>query len=1066
MKNDYSKNGLSLGKGCFLLLFLFSTLALQAYDFSAGDGTEGNPYQIATRADLNAIRDYVGASNTDKYFLQVADIDLSASNWTSIGTGSNTSAFQGKFNGGGYKIQNLKTTSQYGGLFAAVSGGAIIENVHIEGGTVSHSSTGVASGIAGIVGYVRMFDEGDIIIRNNSNSATINAAGTATTRAGGIIGTIESFTAAKGTVTVEKNINTGSVTGNGQRTGGIVGYVHANLEQIVININSNYNSGDVTGTLQTASSAATAACIGGIVGHLNLNKPNTSAVISNNINYAKIETTMPSNQSYIGGIAGHLQAVTTGNNITILFEKNFAGGSVIGNTANTALRSGGLVGLTTRGVSTIDIQYSVAAQTLMNRNASSGNRVYGGVGGGTGVVNYTSNYAYKDMKLVNESGEATITSTNASSANGADKTLQQLLTQATYSDAPISWNFTDTWQIANGTTLPYLQSQANRPGVSDDYFPVLEYTYNGKLSSPKAIAFNNAAPPVISVPAAIDEVSFTLTSEKVQASMDQNPVSLSPATVADNKAFTTSESGIHAVYFFQVKNTGPYYEGQGTANDPNIITTQTQLESITDYLSSHFKLANDIALTFAESSAGWTPIADFTGNAADAPAFTGTLDGDGHKIIGLWSAAASPAVGLFAKSSGTIKNLGIAVSAEGITGDETTSYYAGGLVGYANGGSITGSYVTGVANAQIGGTADANGGLVGTITGAATIEDSYATINVVAPETAPYPAGGLVGSITDAAAQIARTYATGGSALVGTVETDTQITNSFDAATLTKEADTYAAWNLETGDVWGIYDAYGYPYLKAFNNQILITPAGAATDAVYTGEPFAVSYEWTASDNYDAVAAPLTGAPAINGGEDLIDAGDYTFTSGTLDLKNPYYQISFRDDISIVISPASQTITFTPATALDMADETVYTLLATATSGLPVLFKLREADDEYAEIIDGNQLTLKKAGTIEVTAYLEPNANYTAAEEVTAAITISSDIETGIGTLRNAWTTSLVNGVLTIGGLASGEQITVCNAQGTVIYRQSAQASEQHILLPARGIYLLVAGDKKIKIVY
>jgi hypothetical protein len=531
----------------------------------------------------------------------------------------------------------------------------------------------------------------------------------------------------------------------------------------------------------------------------------------------------------------------------------------------------------------------------------------------------------------------------------------------------------------------------------------------------------------------------------------------------DNKVFTSSESGIHAVYFFQVTNVEVVYEGAGTEEDPYIITNQTQLARVTDYLSNHFKLANDIVLTFVEGSAGWAPIADFTGDVADATAFTGSLDGDGHKIIGLWSASASPALGLFAKSSGAIKNLEIAISAEGITGDETTSY-AGGLVGYADGGSITNCYVTGVAGASIGNAAEANGGLVGTVAGAATITDSYAAIDVVAPESAPYPAGGLVGSITDATAQIARTYATGGS-LVGTAETGVQIDNSFDAATLTKEAATYTAWDLENSDVWGIYDGYGYPYLKTFGNHILITPSGGANDAIYTGQAVTVSYEWTADENYDATAAPVAGAPAINDGEPLIDAATYTFTSGTLDLKNPYYQISFKDDVNIVINQANQTVTFTPVATLDLAEATTYTLSATATSGLTVLFKLREADAEYAEIIDGNQLTLKKIGTIEVTAYVEPNANYTAATEVTVAITIE-DTGTGIGTLQNVLTTKLVNGVLKISGLTAGEQVNIYNAQGAIIYRQTAQVAEQNILLPVRGVYVVVAGEKKIKIVY
>jgi hypothetical protein len=1070
-----------MGKGALLLLFfLFVALNAQAYDFPGGDGSAEDPYQIATKADMNGIKEYLGSGNAGKHFRQTADLDLGA--WVPIGSGTTVDThFCGNFDGGGYKILNITTDAGYGGLFGVADAGAVIENVHIVGGSISRTSpnSGVAIYQGSVVGYIVLTVPGDVIIRNNINRAAVNgnqtqAAGS--THVGGIVGYAYGINTgtASGTITVEGNVNLGNITGNGQRTGGIVGYAYANLESVNFNISSNYNGGDVTGMFQTPTSTATASTTGGIIGHLNLNKANTNAVISNNVSYAKIETTCPGGQSYIGGITGFLQAsgsVGTAENMKILFDKNFAGGSVIANSANTALRAGGLVGCTSRGLSTLDIQYSVAAQTRINRTGTTGNRIYGSAltGGAGSVINYTSNYAYKDLEFVNESGTTTVTS---STAHGTDKTLAELLTKATYADAPLSWDFETVWQAENGITLPYLRSQVNRTGINDLYLPLLQYTYDGQ-PAPEEITFIGAEPPLVTVPGRITEVNFILTPpEKGQANLEQNTLTLSQSGIENNKVFTVSESGIHAHLFFQVTNIVSIYEnGTGTEDDPYIITNQTQLESVKDYLSKHFKLANDIELTFSDGSTGWTPIAE--GNPATATAFTGSLNGDGHKITGLWSESASVAQGLFGKSSGVIKNLAIALGAEGITAGTATAY-AGGLVGYVTGGNITACYVTGAEGAQIGGASEANGGLVGTIAGTTTITDSYAAIDVNSPETGAPSAGGLVGSITDASSQITRSYATGSIAgsgakggLVGTAETG-QIVNSFalsedeQAAALTKEAADYAAWDLENSDVWGIYNTYGYPYLKAFGNEILITPIGGST-SIYNGAAATVSYAWTA-DNYDETVYPITGQPAIDEEPPLVNVGTYTFTPGTLDLKNPYYQISFKDDVSIVINPANQSITFTPTTSLDLKDGSTYTLSATATSGLPVLFRLREADAEYAEI-DGNQLTLNKVGTIEVTAYVESDANYTEATEVPVTIEIIHT-GTGLGTVQNTLTTTVVNGILKIGGLASGEQIAVYNAQGITIHRQTAQLSGQDILLPARGIYIVVIGEKKTKIVY
>ncbi|MDR3218362.1 MAG: T9SS type A sorting domain-containing protein [Dysgonamonadaceae bacterium] len=91
----------------------------------------------------------------------------------------------------------------------------------------------------------------------------------------------------------------------------------------------------------------------------------------------------------------------------------------------------------------------------------------------------------------------------------------------------------------------------------------------------------------------------------------------------------------------------------------------------------------------------------------------------------------------------------------------------------------------------------------------------------------------------------------------------------------------------------------------------------------------------------------------------------------------------------ITVEKAQQTIKFTPPTVMQV-EKNIYTLTATATSGLPVLFKLRPADSELAEIT-GNNLRLKQSGSIVVTAYTAANPNYFDAPEVPVTISLTSN---------------------------------------------------------------------------
>jgi len=107
--------------------------------------------------------------------------------------------------------------------------------------------------------------------------------------------------------------------------------------------------------------------------------------------------------------------------------------------------------------------------------------------------------------------------------------------------------------------------------------------------------------------------------------------------------------------------------GTGTPENPYLICTAEQLDSIRYFLYDrfHFQLNNDIDLTTFLSvgypgyndGKGWEPI----GNAENR--FTGSLNGDGHKIIGLWINRTGDYIGLFGFIDGAvIRNVGVIIS--------------------------------------------------------------------------------------------------------------------------------------------------------------------------------------------------------------------------------------------------------------------------------------------------------------------------------------------------------------------------------------------------------------------
>ena len=102
---------------------------------------------------------------------------------------------------------------------------------------------------------------------------------------------------------------------------------------------------------------------------------------------------------------------------------------------------------------------------------------------------------------------------------------------------------------------------------------------------------------------------------------------------------TAYAEGIGDVITALTENTSEFLGGNGTEENPYLISTKVHLNNVRKYLDAHFKMVADIEFTeddFAEGGdfynegQGWEPI-----GTDESSAFTGVFDGDGHTIAWL-----------------------------------------------------------------------------------------------------------------------------------------------------------------------------------------------------------------------------------------------------------------------------------------------------------------------------------------------------------------------------------------------------------------------------------------------
>ncbi len=155
-----------------IVVALLAGMSLGQY--SGGAGTEGDPYQIATAADLIALGENTG--DYDKHFIMTSDIDLAGAGSGEDGVFTqallaplSTKPFTGIFDGGGHIIHNLEIFqigSNFTGLCGLLGLGGQINNIGLEKVVIRGDNY-----VGSICGYC----EGEIF--NSYVRGTVNGSG-------------------------------------------------------------------------------------------------------------------------------------------------------------------------------------------------------------------------------------------------------------------------------------------------------------------------------------------------------------------------------------------------------------------------------------------------------------------------------------------------------------------------------------------------------------------------------------------------------------------------------------------------------------------------------------------------------------------------------------------------------------------------------------------------------------------------------------------------------------------------------------------------------------------------
>ncbi len=761
--------------------------------------------------------------------------------------------------------------------------------------------------------------------------------------------------------------------------------------------------------------------VGGLIGYIKGDYHNKSGSYKyNNItyyyNYTCNQMTNISNTYFSGSVSG-------GNYVGGLIGwKNhgtvsscYASGSVVG-TDNV----GGLLGYSGNGnngknVSTV--KKSVAILSRITASSENIGRIVGKNEGTIAAVGSTEENKSYNRTLVVLKGVTQ--EVNDDLLNGTGVSATTLKLKATY--VAMGWDFTDVWAIQETECYPYMQTQTAPPVITSTLVSNAT-TISGKCVDGGTITLD------------LDGELQQTTGTNHTFSFTTNPLQAGHTV----RIFAKANDKEQSYYTEQMVA----YPGKGTEADPYLIYTADDLTGV--YRKGYYKLMNNIDLTDWINTN--SPTEGWLGIGRDGSEMS-QFDGNGFKITGLWSNSTRDYMGLFSMfANGTIKNLTVE-TAEGkqvkggdctgiligrnvngiitncqVIGDVTGTANVGGIVGMSqscqmNNLTFSGNVTSSTENAHLGGIVgsstdetimqclviDGNinaSGVTASLGGVAGLTNSTIeqcqTSGVLTAWGATSQVGGIVGtlnsdgSVSDckSSEELHSPYAAAGivSYNYGTVNhcfADGDIySNNYGAGVVgyndgadatvsncvaanNKIDVTYESQQVQQGG------GYGQRILGGIKNN---APAPETEDN-YALKTMQVSVNDVAQRVYDDI---------MNGtGKTLTQLKTQSVYSELgWDFANTWYLNSTTGfpDLKINVDKQSQTLDFAEIPAMQYGDET-YQLPEKTNEGLTLTWTI---GDNRVASINGNVLTIHKAGTTSVTATQDGNSDYKAFEKAFA----------------------------------------------------------------------------------
>ena len=707
----------------------------------SGSGTESDPYRIFNAVQLNQVRNFLNKSNV--YFSLEADIDLTewiaennpVQGWSPIGSSLGNS-FRGTFNGNGHTISGLwikRTDTDYVGLFGYVYN-ATVSDVRLYGAEIEgHDNVG------GISGYFECYN----VSRSFSGCSVEKGSIKGNDNVGGISG--YSYSKNESPTTSSALSFAGcssecSIKGR-DNVGGIAGYSYSKNESTNYRLTStlsftecfsecsiegNDNIGGIAGCAFSSSSYSSTLSFTECVSEYSIDgRDNVGGIVGYGVfdDYGRDSITITRCSSNadirgsgsVGGIAGNVRKDYNGN--CIIFD-SYSTGSIAGERS--------LGGITGRH----DDSGCTIARCFSRHTAIVGNDYVAGIinGGSVSKSAAINEEIVADGNLARVANGSTCSNNLAwvltsmvldgekqpippdDGPNGTSTGLSTLKLQATYEG--MGWDFTTTWAIQETESFPYLQIQTAPP----------HFTQSLKAGDTR---LSGQCVEEGTVRVRVGDSLYTVQSEG-------NSWSVTVGALRAGDVVSVSVQAEDKMPSYPVYATVKL-AGSGTEDDPYLVGTASDLQAVTEMEEedAHYLMTNDIDLTEwieeQNSGGGWIPV------GGNNNAFTGTFDGGGHTVSGLWANAGSwNNGGLFAicASGGTIRNLNVeTVSGKTVYGAE----YSGGIAG-RNAGTIEECTVRG----------DVSGNYAGGITGKNTGMIEQCTINGTV--SGSEYAGGIVGS--------------------------------------------------------------------------------------------------------------------------------------------------------------------------------------------------------------------------------------------------------------------------------------------------------------------------------